>query len=741
MTRDGEAVAAALSADDLFQMDQFLQQTATRLQVRPDQVDGAVRLLQDGNTIPFIARYRREATRGLDERQLRLIEDLLARAREMAARKATILRTIADQGKLTPPLQQEIIACSDPARLEDLYLPYRPRRRTRAAIARERGLQPLADLLLSPAPLPLPRPQLLSRFVNPENGVPDADAAIQGACDIAAEIWADDPENRRQATARLRQGHLRSDVKSGKSEEGARFRDYFECRQRVAGLPGHRFLALQRGESEGVLRLRFEADDDAATHDLARRVLQRTNPAFAPELQQAATDCYSRLLRPAAETTVLNELRQQADQEAVEVFAKNLHDLLMAAPAGPRTTIGVDPGFRTGCKLAVVDGTGKFLATETIYPTPPRSDLQHAENVLLRLLREHRVELIAIGNGTASREAEKFVADVLRKHSLDVTKVMVSEAGASVYSASEAAIEEYPELDITVRGAISIAHRLQDPLAELVKIDPKSIGVGQYQHDVDQPLLQKALEREVESCVNAVGVDLNTASAALLSRVAGIGTVLAKRIVGWRDEHGGFTTRRELLNVPRLGQKAFQQAAGFLRIRGGKEPLDASAVHPEQYALVQKIAATLQVSPTQLVGSERLVTSLNATQFVTAEFGEFTVRDVLTELARPGRDPRREFRTARFTETVSELEQLQPGMVLEGVVTNVTKFGAFVDIGVHQDGLVHISQLADRFIRDPAEVVAAGDIVRVTVLEVDLPRRRISLTCRAQSPSNPPQKS
>jgi uncharacterized protein len=429
----------------------------------------------------------------------------------------------------------------------------------------------------------------------------------------------------------------------------------------------------------------------------------------------------------------LGELREKADLEAVEVFARNLHDLLMAAPAGPRTTIGVDPGFRTGCKLAVVDGTGKFLAAETVYPTPPRSDLEQSERVLLRLIREHRVELIAIGNGTASREADKFVADVLRKHAIEVTRVMVSEAGASVYSASESAIEEYPELDVTIRGAISIAHRLQDPLAELVKIDPKSIGVGQYQHDVDQPLLQKALEREVESCVNAVGVDLNTASAALLSRVAGIGPVLAKRIVGWRDEHGRFTTRRELLKVPRLGQKAFQQAAGFLRIRGGQEPLDASAVHPEQYPLVQQISTALKVPVTQLVGNERLVSDLKAEQFVSTEFGGFTVRDVLAELARPGRDPRREFRTARFTEAVSELEQLQPGMVLEGIVTNVTKFGAFVDIGVHQDGLVHISQLADRFIRDPAEVVSAGDIVRVTVLEVDTARRRISLTCRPQA--------
>jgi uncharacterized protein len=531
---------------------------------------------------------------------------------------------------------------------------------------------------------------------------------------------------------RIRQGQLRSEVKSGKSEEGARFRDYFDSRQRVKGLPGHRFLALQRGEAEGILKLKLEADDEAGEAELVRRVIPGTAAEFRRELETAAGDCYSRLLRPAAETTVLQELRERADLEAVEVFAKNLRDLLMAAPAGPRTTIGIDPGFRTGCKVAIVDGTGKFVASETIYPTPPRSDVQHAEAVLLGLIREHRPELIAIGNGTASRETEKFVAELIRRHGLELTKVMVSEAGASVYSASEAAIAEYPDLDVTVRGAISIAHRLQDPLAELVKIDPKSIGVGQYQHDVDQPLLQRVLEREVESCVNAVGVDVNTASAALLSRVAGIGSVLAKRIVGWRDENGSFATRQDLLQVPRLGQKAFQQAAGFLRIRSGREPLDASAVHPEQYPLVRRIAERLQQPVEKLIGNEQLPERVNAADLATGEFGELTVRDVLAELARPGRDPRREFRTAKFTEAVSELEQLHPGMVLEGVVTNVTKFGAFVDIGVHQDGLVHISQLADRFVRDPSEVVSAGDIVRVTVVEVDVQRRRIALSCRSQ---------
>ena len=503
-------------------------------------------------------------------------------------------------------------------------------------------------------------------------------------------------------------------------------------------MPSHRFLAMQRGAAEGVLRLSLQSDDESCVRDLSRRLVTVPTFEFRKELEQTVSDCYERLLRPAAESAVLQELRERADREAVEVFARNLRDLLMAAPAGPQVTIGIDPGYRTGCKLAVVDATGRFLTTETIYPTPPREDLQQAEAVLLRLIRNHSATLIAIGNGTASRETEKFVADVIRQHGLPVTKVMVNESGASIYSASEAAIEEFPDLDVTVRGAISIAHRLQDPLAELVKIDARSIGVGQYQHDVDQALLKKTLDREVESCVNAVGVDLNTASASLLSYVAGIGPVLAKKITAWRDEHGAFVSRRDLLKVPRLGQKAFQQAAGFLRIRGGSEPLDNSAVHPEQYPLVQRMARVLKTDAARLIGNEQVVGQLRAVDFVGDEAGEFTVRDVLTELARPGRDPRSEFRTARFLDHVSELEHLTPGMVLEGVVTNVTKFGAFVDVGVHQDGLIHISQLADHFVRDPSEVVAVGQIVKVTVLEVDTARRRISLSRKAPAGTKRP---
>jgi protein Tex len=696
-----------------FSLQVFCQQVAAALKVSPSRVDGAATLLDDGNTIPFIARYRKEATGGLDERQLRHIEDALANARELAGRRNTILKSIFEQGKL-----------------EELYLPFKPRKRTRAAMARERGLQPLADLLLAQQPLQQKPLEVLARFKNPALDVPDEHSALQGACDIVAETWAENPQNRRMTCELAARGELTASVRKGREEEGARFSNYFSFRERIASMPSHRFLALQRGESEGILKLHLELDDELGCRRLAENVLKNPRFEFHSELRSTVTDCFQRLLRPAAESSVLQQHREKADAEAVDVFARNLRDLLMAAPAGQHVTIGIDPGFRTGCKLAVVDSTGQFLASETIFPTPPREDLQHAENVLLKLIRQHNVRLIAIGNGTASRETDRFVADVLKRHNLSITQVSVSEAGASVYSASETAIAEYPDLDVTVRGAVSIAHRLQDPLAELVKIDPRSIGVGQYQHDVDQTLLRKALDREVESCVNAVGVDLNTASAPLLTHVAGIGTVLAGKIVAWRNENGPFASRRDLLKVPRLGQKAFQQAAGFLRIRGGTEPLDGSAVHPEQYPLVQKMARRLQLDPAKLIGSQQLIAQLSPAEFISSDAGEFTVRDVLAELARPGRDPRSEFRTARFADGISEIEHLQPGMELEGIITNVTKFGAFVDIGVHQDGLIHISQLADHFIKDPAEVVSAGQIVHVTVLEIDTARRRIALRKR-----------
>lgn len=713
-----------------FSIDDFCQVAAKDLNLSTTQIEGTVRLLEEGNTIPFIARYRKEVTRGLDERQLRAIEDLLAKARELAARKNTILKTIAEQGKLTEALQKQIVACMDPRVLEDLYLPYKPKKRTRAAIARERGLQPLADLLFSQQRLSGSRAEIVRKFISADKDVPDEKAALQGACDIVAEQWAENVATRQWVLEQAQRGELVSVVKKGKAEEGSKFENYFDCSEKISRMPAHRFLAMQRGEAEGVLRISLGMDDETNQRQLKNRLI--TNPAFEfrAELEATAVDCYDRLLRPSAENALLQSLKEKADREAVEVFAKNLRDLLMASPAGPQVTIGIDPGFRTGCKVAVVDETGRFLCNETIYPTPPRSDSEGAGNTLLKLIRKHNATLIAIGNGTASRETDKFVADLMKQHALKITKVMVNESGASIYSASEAAIAEYPDLDVTVRGAISIAHRLQDPLSELVKIDPQSIGVGQYQHDVDQTLLKKALDREVESCVNSVGVDANTASPALLSYVAGIGAVLAKRIVSYRDEHGAFKSRDELLKVPRLGQKAYQQAAGFLRIRGGSQPLDNSAVHPEQYPLVRKMAQKLGTDAKALVGNPQLVAQIKTAEFVSGEAGEFTVRDVVAELARPGRDPRSEFKAAQFSETVSEISDLQIGMVLEGVVTNVTKFGAFVDIGVHQDGLIHISQLANHFVRDPSEVVSVGDIVKVRVVQVEADRKRIALTRR-----------
>jgi len=715
-------------ASFVFCIDDFCRLVAAELSVSSQQIAGAVSLLDEGNTIPFIARYRKEATRGLDERQLRAIEDMLAKARELAARKNTILKTISEQGQLTDALRTQIEQCSDSRVLEDLYLPYRPKKRTRAAMARERGLQPLADILLSQQRTTGNRKDVVKSFVNPAKDVADEDAAIRGACDIVAEVWAETPGNRQWMIEQVQRGELVSTVKKGKTEEGSKFENYFDCHERVSKMPAHRFLAMQRGEAEGVLRLSLAMDDEAQQKHLKSKLI--TNPGFEfhTELEATVADCYKRLLRPAGESVLLQQLKEKADAEAVQVFAKNMRDLLMAAPAGPQVTIGIDPGFRTGCKVAVVDETGQFLTSETIYPTPPREDKEKAAATLLRLIRDYKATLISIGNGTASRETDRFVSDLIRQNGLKTTKVVVNEAGASVYSASETAIEEYPDLDVTVRGAVSIAHRLQDPLSELVKIDPQSIGVGQYQHDVDQTLLKKALDREVESCVNSVGVDANTASPSLLSYVAGIGAVLAKRIVDFRNENGAFKSRSELLKVPRFGQKAYQQAAGFLRVRDGIQPLDNSAVHPEQYPLVKQMAASLKANVEALIGNEQILAGLSVDELISKDAGEFTVRDILHELARPGRDPRSEFKVATFSESINEISDLHVGMILEGVVTNVTKFGAFVDIGVHQDGLIHISQLADRFVRDPSEIVSVGDVVKVTVLEIDADRRRIALS-------------
>lgn len=714
---------------DCFDLKQAIRDITAAIQASPAQVEAAIALLDEGNTIPFIARYRKEATRGLDEVALRKIEDALAKTRELAQRKTTILKTIHEQGLLTPELQKQIQDCSDRQLLETLYLPFKPERRTRATTARERGLQPLADLLIRQEKLHRARSVLLKPYVNLEKGVPDEDAALQGACDIIAEQWSQHPPLRQWLFEQANDyGLITSSVKRGKQEEAGKFEMYFDHKEPVKRIPSHRLLAMNRGEAEGLLKVSLKLDDDYVLANIKPELAFNPQFEFHRDLIATVEDCYERLLLPAIESIVFENLKNKADEEAIAVFASNLRELLLAAPAGPQMTIGVDPGFRTGCKLAVVDGTGKFLANTTIYPTPPKNDLEGAAKTLLSLIKKYDAKLIAIGNGTASRETETFVASVIQEHGLQVTQVKVSESGASIYSASELAAREYPDLDLTVRGAISIAHRLQDPLAELVKIDPKSIGVGQYQHDVNQPLLRKALDREVESCVNSVGVDVNLASAPLLAHVAGIGPKLAEKIVEYRDANGRFDTREALCKVPKLGKKAFEQAAGFLRIRDGKQPLDNSAVHPESYYVVNKMAAKLKVSTKELVGNASLATRLEATEFVDEKIGLPTVQDILGELAKPGRDPRSEFKVARFAEGINDLKDLQVGMVLEGVITNVTKFGAFVDIGVHQDGLIHVSQLANTFIKDPSEVVAVGDVVRVKVLEVDLDRKRIAVS-------------
>jgi uncharacterized protein len=714
---------------ECFDLDAVVAQIAAAVGATPQQVRAAVDLLDAGNTMPFIARYRKEATRGLEETALRATEDALAAARELAQRKQTILKTIDGQGVLTPELRRQIEKCADKQTLELLYLPFKPKRRTRATIARERGLEPLADILWKQARLNCPRADVVRPYIDPKKEVPDAEAALQGACDIVAERWADDVELNRWLNQQAHDfGHVVSTVKRGKKTEGAKFETYFDHREPTKRVPSHRLLAMLRGEAEGFLNVGVALDDDFTLRKLRPRLAHNPQFEFHAELLRTVDDCYTRLLLPAVGSATLQTLKERADEEAIAVFASNLRQLLLAAPAGPQVTIGIDPGFRTGCKVVVVDGTGKYVTSTTIFPTPPKNDVEGAARVLKDLIAKFDVRLIAIGNGTASRETDEFVAGVLKSNGIDVIKAMVSESGASIYSASELAVREYPDLDVTVRGAISIAHRLQDPLAELVKLDPKSIGVGQYQHDVNQKLLQTSLGREVESCVNSVGVDLNLASMSLLSYVAGIGPKLAERIVEYRDAHGRFDSRASLLKVPKLGPKAFEQAAGFLRIRNGAQPLDDSAVHPESYGVVAKMAKSLAVDARSLVGNGTLTSRLRAEDFVDGVVGLPTVQDIIAELAKPGRDPRSEFRAVKFSDGVNQLSDLREGMVLDGVITNVTRFGAFVDVGVHQDGLIHISQLANSYVNDPAEVVAVGDLVRVKVLEIDVERKRIAVS-------------
>ena len=714
---------------DIQDGEQTAQTIAVDLSLPLRQVLAAMELLDAGNTIPFIARYRKEVTQGLDEVALRAIEDAFEKANALAVRKATVIKSIQSQGLMSAELLASIGSCSDLRQLEMIYLPFKPKRRTKAAIARERGLQPLADLLIRQKPIGVSRTEILNEFVNPALEIPDRDTALQGALAIVAEQWSEDANLRNwMMEDAFACGKVTSTVKRGKKQDAEKFAIYFDHREAVGKIPSHRLLAMLRGEAEGLLRISVAMDDGRAMAWMKSQFVHERRFEFHRDLLAAIRDCYERLLQPATQSAVLQNLKEQADADAIEVFGKNLHELLMASPAGPRVTLGIDPGFRTGCKLAVVDETGKFLATSTIYPTPPRNDLESAANRVMELIIQYNVELIAIGNGTASRETDVFVGNLLKQRGLKLTKVLVSEAGASIYSASEIAIKEFPDLDVTVRGAISIARRLQDPLAELVKTDPKSIGVGQYQHDVNQTRLRKCLDRTVESCVNSVGVDLNMASVSLLSHVAGIGPKLAENIVAFRDQNGRFNNRKQLMGVSKLGSKAFEQAAGFLRIRGGNEPLDDSAVHPESYGLVARMAEKMGTDPSVLVGDTALSQKLRPTDYVDSRFGLPTVIDIISELEKPGRDPRREFRAVQFDDAINCIGDLKAGLVMEGVITNVTHFGAFVDIGVHQDALIHISQLSDSFVKDPNEIVSVGDLVKVKVLEVDVARKRISVT-------------
>ncbi|MFZ3519448.1 RNA-binding transcriptional accessory protein [Vibrio harveyi] len=711
---------------------------AQELNVRPEQVNAAVTLIDDGNTVPFIARYRKEVTGGLDDTQLRTLDSRLSYLRELDDRRQTILKSIQEQGKLTPELEQEITQADSKTRLEDLYLPYKPKRRTKGQIAIEAGLEPLADQLWN-HPQTEPESEA-SKYLDADKGVADTKAALDGARAIIMERIAEDANLLEKIRGHLnRNAEMGARVVEGKEQEGEKFKDYFNHNEPLSKVPSHRALAMLRGRNEGFLTLAMNADPEQ--EEGARQSYCETIIAdhYGVTLSSAPADTWRKQVISWAwrikvsmhmETELMGAMKERAEIEAIEVFATNLKDLLMAAPAGPRATLGLDPGLRTGSKIAIVDPTGKVLATETIYPHPPQKQYDKSAQIVDQLVRKYNVDLIAIGNGTASRETDSFVADVIKRGNLKVQKIIVSEAGASVYSASELAAKEFPNMDVSLRGAVSIARRLQDPLAELVKIDPKSIGVGQYQHDVSQSMLAKRLDAIVEDCVNAVGVDVNTASAALLTRVAGLSSTIAQNIVDFRDENGRFEARTTLKKVPRLGPKAFEQCAGFLRIMDGKNPLDASAVHPEAYPVVKAISEKNNKDIKALIGDSSFLKGLHAVDYTDDNFGVPTITDIIKELDKPGRDPRPEFKTATFAEGVNSVSDLEPGMILEGVVSNVANFGAFVDIGVHQDGLVHISALTDRFVSDPREVVKAGDIVKVKVMEVDVQRKRIGLSMR-----------
>ncbi|KQN48314.1 RNA-binding transcriptional accessory protein [Serratia sp. Leaf50] len=717
--------------------DQLSRIIATELQVRPEQVASVVRLLDEGNTVPFIARYRKEVTGGLDDTQLRQLDSRLGYLRELEDRRQTILKSIEEQGKLSDDLAKAINGTLSKTELEDLYLPFKPKRRTRGQIAIEAGLEPLADLLWQD---PNHEPeQAAATYVDADKGVNDTKAALDGARYILMERFSEDAALLAKVREYLwKNAHLNAKMVEGKEQEGAKFRDYFDHHEPISQVPSHRALAMFRGRNEGVLQLALNPDpqsDEPPRESYAELIIidhlgLKLNNAPADAWRRAVVNWTWRIkVLMHLETELMSTVRERAEDEAINVFARNMHDLLMAAPAGMRATMGLDPGLRTGVKVAVVDNTGKLVGIDTVYPHTGQA--AKAAQQVAALCIKHNVELVAIGNGTASRETERFFIELQKQFpAVTAQKVIVSEAGASVYSASELAALEFPDLDVSIRGAVSIARRLQDPLAELVKIDPKSIGVGQYQHDVSQSLLAKKLDAVVEDCVNAVGVDLNTASVPLLTRVAGLTRMMAQNIVNWRDENGQFHNREQLLKVSRLGPKAFEQCAGFLRINHGDNPLDASTVHPETYPVVQRILAATELALKQLMGDSNVLRGLKVSEFTDERFGVPTVTDIIKELEKPGHDPRPEFKTATFAEGVETMNDLTLGMVLEGTVTNVTNFGAFVDIGVHQDGLVHISSLANKFVEDPHTVVKTGDIVKVKVMEVDLQRKRIALTMR-----------
>jgi uncharacterized protein len=711
---------------------------ARELKVPVGSVTRTLGLIDEGATVPFMARYRKEVTGGLDEVQLGSVVTRAAELKELGSRRQTVIESIASQGKLSDELLARIASTLSRTELEDLYLPYRPRRRTRATMARERGLEPLADLLWAQGDeLPGGRDGAAAPFVSSEKDVPDVEAAWAGARDIVAERISDSADARASLrTLAAEQGVIRSsEAGEGSDPERLKFKDYFDFAEPARTLPSHRVLALRRGEKAGFLRLGLEMDREVAVSRLSSLVIKNPRAPLVRELAAAVADSYDRLLAPSIEVELRVSLKDRADAEAIRVFAQNLRHLLLAAPLGGKRVLALDPGFRTGCKVVILDETGKLLGNGVVYPHEPQRQVEAARKEIAAQVARHRVQAIAIGNGTAGRETESF-AKALKKDGLvpdDCLIVSVNESGASVYSASEIARTEFPDQDVTVRGAVSIGRRLQDPLAELVKIDPRSIGVGQYQHDVDQTALGTALDGVVESCVNGVGVEVNTASAKLLAYVSGVGPTLAKNIIDHRAANGPFKSRRDLKKVARLGPKAFEQAAGFLRVRDADNPLDASAVHPESYDVVERMAADLKVPVASLVGKPELIRRIDITRYVDERRGEPTLRDIVAELERPGRDPRESFEETRFRDDVTTLEHLQDGMILEGLVTNVTAFGAFIDVGVHQDGLAHVSELAHRFVKDPAEVVKVGDRVKVKVLSVDKPRKRIALSIKQAS--------